>query len=123
MAYALIGLASLIHYFIFVMEALLWGTPKVNKIFGVDEAAASSNRVFAFNQGFYNLFLAVGSTAGVVISITGGDPVVGKTLIAFSATSMVGASIVLFFSKPGLLRGTLFQGAAPLLGLVFLFLK
>lgn len=55
-----IGLISFIHFYIFVFEAFLWERrgPKVFKSFPKD--LFPKTKELAFNQGVYNLFLAVG---------------------------------------------------------------
>jgi putative membrane protein len=81
---------------------------------------AEQNRLFAFNQGFYNLFLALGATAGLIIGI---DSSIGITLVAYSLASMLAASFVLIFSNKKLIRPALVQGIPPLLGLIFMTLE
>ena len=73
------GLAALLHVYIFVMESVLWTTPRVRATFGVtDDAQAEHTRSMAFNQGFYNLFLAVVTLVGTVLVIAGGTRVDGS---------------------------------------------
>ena len=62
---AFAGLAGAIHIYIFVMESLLWGRPMTNKSFAMSAEMAEHNRLFAFNQGFYNLFLALTRVEGL----------------------------------------------------------
>jgi putative membrane protein len=112
--------AALIHVYIFWMESLTWGRPKTNRVFRVTPEAAEQNRLFAFNQGFYNLFLAIAAFAGLV---AGTESPIGLTLVVYSLASMVGASLVLIYSQPKLIRAALIQGLPPLLGLVFLLLR
>ena len=109
-------LAGVIHFYIFVLESLFWGRPKTNLVFGLTPEGAEQNRLFAFNQGFYNLFLAVGEITGVCLLRS--QPAVGATLIVFSSCSMLGAAFVLLVSQPKLIRAVLVQGLPPLLGLV-----
>ena len=52
-------LAALLHVYIFWMESLAWDGPQARKTFGVPDAEREATRAFAFNQGFYNLFLAI----------------------------------------------------------------
>jgi putative membrane protein len=78
---------------------------------------AEVTRLFAFNQGFYNLFLAIGVFAGGTL-VLAGHPVSGLTLVTWSCLSMLGAAIVLVASAPQMLRGAIIQGAAPLLFLL-----
>lgn len=112
-----IGIASLIHVYVFALESLLWGKPKTNGIFGMSAELASHNRLFAFNQGFYNLFLALGSAAGIGLDIAGYSTV-GISLQAYSGLSMIGAAVVLLYSQPKLVRPALIQGLPPLLGFI-----
>lgn len=117
-----IGIAAFIHLYIFVIESILWGRPRTNKVFGMTAEQAELNRLFAFNQGFYNLFLAIAAIAGIGLSIQG-FPTIGATLMLYAAASMLGASVVLFFSQRRLIRPVLIQGLPPLLGLVSLGCK
>jgi putative membrane protein len=114
-------LAGVIHVMIFCMESLWWNTPGVRARFRQTPEQAQVTRLFAFNQGFYNLFLALGVFAGFAL-VLAGHPVSGWTLATSSCLSMLGAAIVLAASAPQMHRGAVIQGAAPflflLLGLV-----
>ena len=121
------GLAALLHVYIFVMESVQWSQPRVWKRFGVpDQAAADTIKPMAYNQGFYNLFLAIGAIIGVVLFLVG-DPetvaaVAGRTLALFTLGSMVAAALVLLTTGRSYLRAALIQGTLPLIGFVlFLF--
>lgn len=116
-------LAAALHVFIFCMESLWFMQPKVHKRFGAATAAdAEARRLFAFNQGFYNLFLAIGVVIGLALLHTAGNVVVGQTLVLFSCACMLGAGVVLFFSAGrSMLRATVIQGIFPLLALGFWF--
>jgi putative membrane protein len=114
-----VGLASLIHLYIFAMESLLWGRPRTNRAFGISPEAAEQNRLFAFNQGFYNLFLALGAAGGIVADLHG-DGTLAVSMKAYACLSMFGAALVLLFSQPKLLRAVLIQGLPPALGLMAL---
>ena len=121
------GLAALLHVYIFVMESVQWTQPRVWKRFGVpDQATAEAIKPMAYNQGFYNLFLAVGATIGLVLFWTGGPgtvaDVAGRTLVLFSLGSMVAAALVLVTTGSKYLRAALVQGTLPLIGFgLFLF--
>lgn len=112
----------MIHIYIFALETLLWGRPRTNRIFGMAADKAEQNRLFAFNQGYYNLFLSVAALAGIISSLCGLEAV-GMTLMAYSAFSMFGASVVLLYSRRKLIRPALAQGVFPLLGLICLVLR
>jgi putative membrane protein len=107
-------LAGAVHILIFCMESLWWTTPQVRACFRQTPEQADATRLFAFNQGFYNLFLALGTFAGLGLVLTG-HPGVGWTLVYWNCLFMVGAAIVLVGSAPQMRRGAVIQGAAPLL--------
>lgn len=109
--------AGVIHLYIFFLESIVWGKPNVNRVFGMSPEVAEQNRALAFNQGFYNLFLAIAIVVGLLIGL---DTSVGRTLIVYSLTSMLLAALVLIFSNKKLLRPALIQGVSPFLGLIFL---
>src|SRR5437762_12496837 len=105
-------LAGVVHVLIFCMESLWWTSPKVRARFRQLPEQAEATRLFAFNQGFYNLFLALGVFAGLVLDLAG-YPVPGLTLVTWSCLSMLGAAIVLVASAPQMRRGAIIQGTAP----------
>ena len=110
-------LAGVIHVLIFCMESLWWTSPKVRARFRQAPEQAQATKLFAFNQGFYNLFLALGVFVGLGLRLAG-HPVVGLALATWSCLCMLGAAIVLLASAPQMQRGALIQGAAPLLFLL-----
>jgi putative membrane protein len=117
-------LAAVIHLFIFALESVLWSRPSTWKLFGVrDERDAEVLRPMAYNQGFYNVFLALGAGLGLVFLGTGFSREGGIAIAMFALGSMVLAAVVLVTSNPKLLRAAFIQGAAPLLGLAFLTLS
>ena len=107
-------LAGLLHCYIFYMESLAWGKPRTNKAFGVSDADAAICRSFAFNQGFYNLFLALAFFIGLGLIWIAQDAR-GAILLHYAAASVVGAGAVLFFSAPRLRRAGFLQAAPALL--------
>jgi putative membrane protein len=110
-------LAGVVHVLIFCMESLWWTTPKVRERFRQAPEQADATKLFAFNQGFYNLFLAIGTFAGLALILMG-HPGSGLTLVSWNCLSMVGAALVLAASAPQMRRGALIQGGAPLLFLL-----
>jgi len=110
-------LAAVVHVLIFCMESLWWSTPKVRARFRQAPEQADATKLFAFNQGFYNLFLAIGTFAGLALILLG-HPDSGLTLVSWNCLFMVGAAIVLAASAPQLRRGAFIQGTAPLLFLL-----
>src|SRR5689334_9285524 len=90
------GLAALLHVYIWTMESITWRKPATWKRFGVaTQEDAETQALFAFNQGFYNLFLAVFALLGILHVATGRHAEAGWTLIYASTASMLGAAIVL----------------------------
>jgi putative membrane protein len=119
MTLILMAIAGAIHVGIFVMESVLWRRPEVHRLFGVSDPAHAEMMSFALlNQGFYNLFLALGALAGVAYSsdilFTGSH----NELLVFTALFMIGAALVLYVGDRRLWRGALIQGGPPLLALV-----
>lgn len=65
-ALVFISLAALLHVYIFYLEVFAWEKPAARKVFGeasVEELAIT--RFFAYNQGVYNLLLAIIAGIGV----------------------------------------------------------
>lgn len=116
-------IAAVIHLFIFFLESVLWSRPSTWKRFGLkSQDEADIVKPMAFNQGFYNVFLAIGAGTGLVMLGTSNWGQGGITLAIFACASMVLAAIVLITSSPKLARAAVLQGAAPLVGIIFLAL-
>jgi putative membrane protein len=114
-------LAGVIHVLFFCMESLWWTRPAVYRRFRSTEAQAQATKNLAFNQGFYNLFLAAGVFAGLSLTETGHYRA-GVILVAWNCLSMLAAAVVLAASSPAMMRGALIQGLPPLIfvaGLVY----
>ncbi|CAB4934847.1 MAG: DUF1304 family protein [Actinobacteria bacterium] len=115
----LAGIAAAVHLYIFVLESLAWTGDKARATFGTTPEQARETRSMAFNQGFYNLFLAVEIAVGIVVVAAGGTAV-GATLVFVGAGSMVAAGLVLLLSDRSKTRPALIQLTPPLLGIVAL---
>jgi len=116
----LAGVAALVHVFIFYLESIAWTSERARTTFGtgtVEQAAAQKE--LAFNQGFYNLFLAVAVFLGIVL-VLAGRQAVGATLVLTGAGSMVAAALVLLISSPDKASAALKQGVVPALGVIAL---
>ena len=115
------AIAGLFHVLFFLMESIFYMNPKVHRVFGVRKLEdAVTLRLGMFNQGFYNLFLAIGIFIGIYL-LNGEYILVGKTLILFCCASMLAAAVVLFISKPSMLRGVFIQGLCPLIAIASWF--
>ncbi len=115
----LAALAALLHVYIFYLESVVWTGTKARATFGTTAEEAQTTKLLAFNQGFYNLFLAITVVFGIVF-FAKGDPTIGATLVFVGAGSMAAAALVLLLSSPGKWSAALTQGALPLLGVIAL---
>jgi putative membrane protein len=115
----LAGLAALFHIYVFYLESLAWTNERTRAAFGTTAADAAVTKPLAFNQGFYNLFLAIIVVAGI-IAFAANTPVVGATLVFAGAGSMIGAGLVLLLSNRDLARAALAQLVPPLLAVILL---
>jgi putative membrane protein len=113
------GLSALLHVYIWVMESLTWTSARTRATFGISEEEALATKELAFNQGFYNLFLAVITVIGIVIGGTGWYGI-GLALIFAGTGSMLAAALVLLLSSPDKARAAITQGTLPLIAIVLL---
>jgi putative membrane protein len=110
--------AAAFHVFIFALESLRWTEPETRRIFGVaSEADAETTKPLAFNQGFYNLFLALATLLGIALLLSG-LTTVGLTLVFAGTGMMLAAALVLVLSNPKMARSAALQGGLPLLAIV-----
>lgn len=110
--------AALLHVYIFVLESLAWTGERARATFGITSVEeAVTTRQLAFNQGFYNLFLAVVTLLGVLITAVASTPV-GTTLVLTGVGSMAAAALVLLLSSPQHRAAALKQGTVPLLAVI-----
>jgi putative membrane protein len=112
-------LAALLHVYIFVMESLTWTSPRTRATFGTTPETAETTKELAFNQGFYNLFLAIITGIGVV-AVFMGAKTVGLALVFAGVGSMLAAALVLLLSSPDKARAAVTQGTLPLIAIVLL---
>lgn len=114
----LAGLACAFHLLAFVLESLVFMRPQVHKRFGARTTEqAQAARLFAFNQGFYNLFLVAGCVGGM-IAWQLGHVVAGSTLVLFTCASMAAAGLVLLLSAPNKASAALMQAVPPALVII-----
>lgn len=112
-------LASVLHVYIFALESLRWTDEGTRRTFGTSLEQAQQTREMAYNQGFYNLFLAIVTVVGVVL-VSLGSGGAGPALIFAGCGSMVAAGLVLLVSSPGKTRAALTQLTLPLVAVVLL---
>ena len=113
------GLAALLHVYIFVMESFTWTTPRTRAVFGTSPEEAETTKLLAYNQGFYNLFLAIVTAIGIV-ALAQGHNGIGAALVFAGAGSMLAAAVVLLTASPDKARAAVIQGAFPLIAVVLL---
>lgn len=111
------SLAALLHVYIFVMESLTWTSPRTRATFGLSAEEAEATRELAFNQGFYNLFLAIVSGIGIAAGFAG-HGAVGIALVLAGVGSMLAAALVLLLSSPDKARAAITQGVLPLIAVL-----
>lgn len=117
------AIAALVHVYFFVLESLWFSRPTVYRRFGLEsDDEARVVRSFAYNQGWYNLFLAVGVALGLALALLGAMEA-GRAITLFACGSMIAAGLVLVTHNPALLRAGVIQALPPIvavLALVFL---
>ena len=101
-------LAALLHVYIWVLESFRWTAPSTRKTFGTSEADAEVTKPLAYNQGFYNLFLAIITLVGLALLKT--EHWVGSALALAGTGSMLAAAIVLVTHDRRMARAALVPG-------------
>lgn len=146
-AQILAGIAALIHVFFFYLESVAWTKPSTWKTFGMkSQEEAEVTKGLALNQGYYNLFLAIGVFVGIGLyrsvdeaawttyaplegeenvspgfGFDGQELYWGEAFVVFGLAVMLGAALVLLISSKGkMLRGAAIQGLAPLAALIII---
>jgi putative membrane protein len=115
-------IAALLHVFFFYLESVTFTRPATYARFLVrSQADAELLRPMAFNQGFYNLFLAIGAIGGVIAANVGYVEA-GRALVLLACGSMMLAGVVLMASDRRFLRSGLIQAVPPAIALLGLFL-
>ncbi len=109
--------AAALHVVIFVLESFAWTSPRARATFGTTAEEAEATRSLAFNQGFYNLFLAIVTLLGVVLHVAG-RTTAGTTLLLAGTGSMLAAACVLLLSSRAHRAAAVKQGTLPLLAVL-----
>ncbi len=117
LALVLAALAGVLHVVIFWMESLAFSRPSVQQRFATRPQDVEVARPWAYNQGFYNLFLGLGALVGVVL-VAAGQGGAGFALVFFGCGSMLLAAVVLVASQRTIARAALTQGVLPALAVL-----
>ncbi|MEO5940857.1 MAG: DUF1304 domain-containing protein [Candidatus Limnocylindrales bacterium] len=116
---ALVG--ATFHVLFFVLESVTFSQPTVAARFGLTTPEQIATvRPMAFNQGFYNLFLAVGVVGGLAL-VLAGSVEAGRAVVLFACAVMVGAGAVLFASNRKFARSAAIQAFPPLIAILAAF--
>jgi putative membrane protein len=114
--------AAAIHVWFFVLESLTFSRPSVWGRFGLRSAeAAEAVRPMAFNQGFYNVFLAAGVVGGLLLIAVANDQAAGRAVVLFACACMVGAGAVLGSTNRRLAGAAAIQALPPLVAIAAAF--
>ncbi len=113
--------AAAIHVWFFVLESVTFSRPSVWGRFGIHSPeAAEAVRPMAFNQGFYNLFLAAGVVGGLLL-VAASNQSAGRAIVLFACTCMVGAGVVLGSTNRRLASAAAIQAVPPLIAIAAAF--
>lgn len=120
-AQALALVAALLHVGFFYLESIAFRRPQTWARFGLaSQEQADVVRPMAFNQGFYNLFLALGVVGGLILVdfASGGAVSAGIGITKFALASMVLAGAVLLATGRRFRSAALMQAVPPALALL-----
>ena len=118
----LAGMAATLHVAFFVLESVLFRLPFGRRLFGVRaEQDSAPLRLFAVNQGLYNLGLAIVVFVGIVLVAIDAGSIAGVAVIVAGCAIMglAGAGLALT-APPRMIPIALAQGVPPLLAIVAL---
>ena len=110
-------LAAALHVLIFYMESIAWEGALARNTFGGTPEEVRPHAFYAFNQGFYNLFLALQAIIGVVLAALG-YAAIGAALILAGTGAMLAAAVVLALASAPHRSAAAKQGTFPLLAVV-----
>ena len=110
--------AAAFHVLFFILESVTFTQPNVAARFGLSTPEQIATvRPMAFNQGFYNLFLAVGVVGGLALAASGSVEA-GRAIVLFACACMIGAGLVLYASSRRFARSAAIQAVPPLVAIV-----
>jgi len=118
----LAGIAATLHVAFFVLESVLFRLPIGRRVFGVRaESDSAPLRLFAVNQGIYNLALAIVVFIGIVLVALEPASIAGIAVIVAGCAVMTVAGAALALTAPlRTLSIALAQGLPPLLAIAAL---
>ena len=121
----LAAMAAVLHLAFFVLESVLFRLPLGRRIFGVrPENDSAPLRLFAVNQGVYNLGLALVVLVGIIVVLSRDSWGFGIVVVIVGCSLMVLAGIALAVTAPRrMLPIALAQGGVPLLAITALVIN
>lgn len=116
-AQAFMLVSAILHILFFKIESIDFLKPSTLKRFNLTPEEGKMVKVWAFNQGFYNLFLAMGLFVSIVLMHTN---LVSESLVLgrFILLTMVGAGVVLIISAPKSYKAGLIQAIPALIAFI-----
>lgn len=113
------AIAAALHVVFFFMESVSFR--RVHRRFGVAPGDVEAVRPWAFNQGFYNLFLALGVFAGLAalhadVGLSAGA---ARAAVLLPCACMFGAGLVLVATDRKLAAAAAAQALPPLVAWAF----
>lgn len=113
------SISSVIHLLFFKLESIDFMKPEVLLKFDLDSTSGAFVETWAFNQGFYNLFLAIGLILATIciFKFKNKSHVV---LANFILVTMIFAGLVLYISVPAKLAAALIQAVPAFIAVVTL---
>ncbi len=107
--------AAGIHTYLFAMTAVRFDSPVARGMFRIDsEQQAEAARPWAYQFGFFHLFLAVAVVGGAAL-LVGGARTVGITVLVVGSLLMLATAVLHGVVDRTLRLAALVQGLAPLL--------
>lgn len=116
-----ISLTALLHIFFFKLESIDFMKPETLKKFRLTLEQAQPVKLWAFNQGFYNLFLALGLIYSLYL-FQSDKMIAAKAISNVILLIIFGAGIVLVCSSPQSKFAATVQSLPALIALISLFL-
>ena len=118
------ALAAMVHSAFFVLESVLFHRPVGRRVFGVRAGADSAPlRLFAVNQGIYNLGLAIVVIIGVALVAIDPGSIAAVAVTVTGCAVMTLAGLTLALTAPRRILPIAFvQGIPPLIAISALLL-
>lgn len=118
----LAGMSATLHVAFFVLESVLFRLPAGRRVFGVRaENDSAALRLFAVNQGIYNLALAIVVFIGIVLVALDPTSIAGVAVTVAGCAVMTVAGAALALTAPRRTLPIAFaQGIPPLIAIVAL---